>query len=198
MEDTYGVNMLAVKNKQPVTFTLKGLINEFVTFQEELYTKEYKHLLSKANDRLEIVEGLIKATDVIDLIIEILRGSNSIKQAKSCLTTGNTSGISFRTKKSEKDASRLDFSENQAEAILSMQLSKLIGIELLKLHQKSNTLITNITKNKKILSDINELHKVIKKGLKYIRNNLAGKDAQSLTTLAMQNILKKSRKKQYI
>ncbi len=166
MEDTYGVNMLAVKNKQPVTFTLKGLINEFVTFQEELYTKEYKHLLSKANDRLEIVEGLIKATDVIDLIIEILRGSNSIKQAKSCLTTGNTSGISFRTKKSEKDASRLDFSENQAEAILSMQLSKLIGLELLKLHQESNTLITNITNYKKILSDINELHKVIKKRLK--------------------------------
>ena len=79
MEDTYGVNMLAVKNKQPVTFTLKGLINEFVTFQEELYTKEYKHLLSKANDRLEIVEGLIKATDVIDLIIRDTKGKQFYK-----------------------------------------------------------------------------------------------------------------------
>lgn len=166
MEDTYGVNMLAVKNKQPVTFTLKGLVNEFVTFQEELYTKEYKHLLEKANDRLEIVEGLIKATGVIDLVIEILRGSSSIKQAKSCLTKGITEGIKFKTKKSEKEASQLGFSERQAEAILSMQLSKLIGLELLKLHQESNMLITNITNYRKILGDINELHKVIKKRLK--------------------------------
>lgn len=166
MEDTYGVNMLAVKDKQPVTFTLKGLISEFVTFQEELYTKEYTHLLEKANDRLEIVEGLIKATDVIDLVIEILRGSNSVKQAKDCLTKGVTDGIRFRTKKSEKDAAKLDFSEKQAEAILTMQLSRLIGLELLKLRQESNTLATNIAGYKKILGDINELHKVIKKRLK--------------------------------
>ncbi|MCX4327664.1 MAG: DNA topoisomerase 4 subunit A [Lachnospiraceae bacterium] len=166
MEDTYGVNMLAVKNKQPVTFTLKGLINEFVMFQEELYTKEYEHLLEKANDRLEIVEGLIKAADVIDLVIEILRGSSSIKQAKGCLTKGITEGIKFRTKKSEKEAARLDFSEKQADAVLSMQLGKLIGLELLKLHQESNSLITNITNYKKILGDVNELHKVIKKRLK--------------------------------
>lgn len=166
MEDTYGVNMLAVKNKQPVTFTLKGLVNEFVMFQEELYTKEYEHLLEKANDRLEIVEGLIKATDVIDLVIEILRGSSSIKQAKDCLTKGITEGIKFRTKKSEKEAMHLGFSERQAEAILSMQLGKLIGLELLKLHQESNSLITSITNYKKILGDINELHKVIKKRLK--------------------------------
>ena len=69
MEDTYGVNMLAVKDKQPITFDLKSLIQEFVFFQEELYTKEYTHLLNKANKRLEIVAGLIKATDVIDLIV---------------------------------------------------------------------------------------------------------------------------------
>lgn len=55
MEDTYGVNMLAVKDKQPITFDLKSLIQEFVFFQEELYTKEYTHLLNKANKRLEIV-----------------------------------------------------------------------------------------------------------------------------------------------
>ena len=74
MEDTYGVNMLAVRENR-ITFDLKSLIQEFVFFQEELYTKEYTHLLNKANKRLEIVAGLIKATDVIDLIVEILRGS---------------------------------------------------------------------------------------------------------------------------
>ena len=115
LEDTYGVNMLAVKDKQPITFTLKGLVQEFVEFQEELYTKEYEHLLEKAKARLEIVAGLIKATDVIDLIIEILRGSNSVKQAKNCLINGVTTDIKFKSQKSEKAAAKLDFTKNQAD-----------------------------------------------------------------------------------
>ncbi len=166
MEDTYGVNMLAVKKNQPKTFTLKGLIEEFVTFQEELYTKEYEHLLKKANDRLEIVEGLIKATDVIDLIIEILRGSSSVKQAKNCLINGVTKDINFKSKKSEKEAATLNFSERQAEAILAMPLSKLIGLELMKLHQENDTLLANINEYNTVLGNINELHKVIKKRLR--------------------------------
>ena len=166
MEDTYGVNMLAVKDKQPITFTLKGLIEEFVQFQEELYTKEYQYLLSKAKDRLEIVDGLIKATDVIDLIIEILRGSSSVRQAKACLIHGDTTDINFKTAASKKAAAKLDFTERQAEAILTMQLSKLIGLELLKLHQENDTLLANINEYNKILGDIKELHKVIKKRLR--------------------------------
>lgn len=166
LEDTYGVNMLAVKDKQPITFTLKGLIEEFVLFQEELYTKEYTYLLNKAKDRLEIVDGLIKATDVIDLIIEILRGSNSVKQAKACLIHGDTTDINFKSSASKKAASKLDFTERQAEAILTMQLSKLIGLEVLKLHQENDTLLKNIDEYNKILGDINELHKVIKKRLR--------------------------------
>ena len=130
MEDTYGVNMLAVKDKQPITFDLKSLIQEFVFFQEELYTKEYTHLLNKANKRLEIVAGLIKATDVIDLIVEILRGSSSVKQAKGCLVNGVTTDIRFRSKASEKQAATLDFTETQADAILAMPLSRLVGLEL--------------------------------------------------------------------
>ena len=166
MEDTYSVNLLAVKNQQPIVFTLKQLLKEFITFQEELYTKEYEHLLEKDTKRLEIVEGLIKATDVIDLIIEILRGSDSLKQAKNCLIHGDTSDIRFRTAASKKKAATLSFSEAQADAILSMQLQKLIGLELLKLHQESNTLISNITEYRSILGDIHALHKVIKTKLR--------------------------------
>ena len=100
MEDTYGVNLLAIKpesdgTSQPKVFNLKSMIEEFVLFQEDLYTKEYQFLLAKAKKRLEIVEGLMKATDVIDLIIEILRGSSSVKQAKQCLIQGVTEGIRF-------------------------------------------------------------------------------------------------------
>ncbi len=166
MEDTYGVNFLAVKDKQPITFTLKGVIEEFIHFQEELYTKEYEHLLEKANARLEIVNGLIKATDVIDLIIEILRGSKSVKQAKNCLIYGITENINFKSANSEKEAATLCFSERQAEAILAMPLSKLIGLELLKLHQEGDTLATNIAEYQGILGDISKLHRVIKNRLK--------------------------------
>ena len=166
MEDTYGVNLLAVKEQQPIVFNLKMMLKEFVDFQEELYTKEYQHLLAKAQDRSEIVNGLIRATDIIDLIIEILRGSSSIKQAKACLTNGITEDIKFKSKASEKQASTLDFTDRQAEAILSMQLSKLIGLEILKLHEENDALLKSIIEYKTILGDKNELYKVIKGRLK--------------------------------
>ena len=167
MEDTYGVNLLAIRptengTGQPKVFNLKSLIEEFVLFQEDLYTREYQFLLEKAKKRLEIVEGLMKATDVIDLIIEILRGSSSVKQAKTCLIEGITEGIKFKSKASEKEAATLSFTENQADAILAMQLSKLIGLEILKLHEENDTLIANIAEYEKVLSDSKELYKVIK------------------------------------
>jgi DNA gyrase subunit A len=162
MEDTYSANLLAVKEQQPIVFNLKSIIAEFVDFQVELYTKEYNYLLDKAIKRQEIVGGLIKATDVIDLIIEILRGSSSIKQAKACLIEGITEGIKFKSASSEKEASKLNFTERQADAILAMQLSKLIGLEILKLHEENDTLAKNIEEYRKVLGDTKELYKVIK------------------------------------
>lgn len=166
MEDTYGVNMLAVLDNQPVSFHLKSLIEEFVRFQEVLYTRQYQHLLDKAQKRQEIVDGLIRATDVIDLIIEILRGSTSVAQAKACLMTGNTSEIQFKSAESKKIASTLDFTERQADAILAMQLSKLIGLEILKLHEENQNLAKQVEEYNKILGSQKELHKVIKNNLK--------------------------------
>ena len=165
LEDTYGVNLLAIKEQQPVIFNLKSLIEEFINFQEDLYTKKYQNLLNKANDRLEIVDGLIKATDLIDLIIEILRGSTSTKQAKDCLINGITTDITFKTKKSEKEASKLDFTENQANAILTMPLGRLIGLEILKLHEEQGGLHSKAEEYKKVLGDKKELYKVIKQVL---------------------------------
>jgi DNA gyrase subunit A len=166
MEDTYSANLLAVKNQQPIVFNLKSILSEFVDFQVELYTKEYDYLLDKAMKRQEIVGGLIKATDVIDLIIEILRGSSSIKQAKGCLIDGNIEGIKFKSVQSEKEAKTLCFTERQADAILSMQLSKLIGLEILKLHEEDASLTASIEEYKKILGDNKELYKVIKARLR--------------------------------
>ena len=187
LEDTYSVNLLAIKDQQPVTFTLKTLIEEFVNFQEELYTKEYKHLLEKATKRLEIVNGLIRATDLIDLIIEILRGSSSVKQAKSCLMTGNITDIQFKSKDSAHIAKTLDFTEAQADAILSMQLSKLIGLEILKLHEEEEQLGNDIEIFQKILSNTRELHKVIKGRLREFRKQFGRPRRTLLTTAEKQN-----------
>lgn len=187
LEDTYTVNLLAVKEQQPIVFHLKSLLKEFVDFQEILYTREYEHLLSKAKDRLEIVSGLIVATDVIDLIIEILRGSTSIKQAKACLTFGDTTDIKFKSDASKKEATTLKFSERQADAILAMPLSKLIGLEILKLHEESDSLKKNIDAYETILGSKKELHKVIKTQLKEFKKRFARPRRTELLQLETAN-----------
>ncbi len=173
MEDTYGVNLLAISNEQPKVFNLKSMIEEFILFQEELYTKEYQYLLEKAKKRLEIVEGLMKATDVIDLIIEILRGSSSVKQAKACLIEGITDDIKFKSEGSRVHAATLLFTEAQADAILAMPLSKLIGLEILKLHEENDTLLANIANYEKVLGNVKELYKVIKARLREFKKMFA-------------------------
>ena len=85
-------------------------------------TRKYNTLLKKEQDKKEIQEGLIKACDVIDLIIEILRGSQSIKDAKACLVNGETENIKFKSSISKKMAGMLRFTERQATAILEMRL----------------------------------------------------------------------------
>jgi len=173
LEDTYGVNLLAVREQQPITFSLKSMIEEFVAFQEEIYTKEYNFLLDKAEKRLEIISGLIRATDVIDLIIEVLRGSSSLKQAKACLIHGDTTAIRFKHEESKAQAEKLDFTERQADAILAMPLSKLIGLEILKLHEEDQNLHDSIDEYKRVLGSKKELYKVIKGRLKEYKKKFA-------------------------
>ena len=173
MEDTYTVNLLAVKDKQPIVFSLLSMVKEFIDFQEILYTKEYEYLLNKAEGRMEIVEGLLKATDIIDLIIEILRGSDSVKQAKGCLIHGETKDIRFKSAESEKIAAKLDFTEKQADAILAMPLSKLIGLEILKLQDEGNELKGKIEEYKSVLGNRTMLHAVIKGRLKEYKKKFA-------------------------
>lgn len=183
MEDTCSVNLLAVKEQQPVTFSLPALLQEFVSFQDILYTKEYEHLLNKSNSRLEIVEGLVRATDVIDLIIEILRGSSSVKQAKACLTEGNIKDIRFKSAESKLAAAQLDFTERQADAILAMPLSKLIGLEIMKLHEESASLSASIAEYQKILGDKKELHRQIKMRLKEYKKQFSYARKTLLTSI---------------
>ena len=171
LEDTFGVNMLAVADGRPETLGLVPIIRHHVKFQYELATRKYKTLLAKELDKKEIQEGLIRACDVIDLIIEILRGSRNIKDAKNCLMNGVTENIKFKTKESEKKASKLNFTERQATAILEMRLYKLIGLEVEALMDEHNTTLKNIAEYEDILTNRSTMAKVIMKELNGLKKN---------------------------
>ena len=173
LEDTFGVNMLAVADGKPETLGIVPIIRHHVNFQYELCTRKYTHLLGKEREKKEIQEGLIKACDVIDLIIEILRGSKDVKQAKACLVEGITEGIKFKSEQSRKDAALLKFTERQAQAILDMRLHRLIGLEIEALRGDYAETMQKIADYTKILESRGEMAKVIIKDLQAIKKEYA-------------------------
>ena len=175
LEDTFGVNMLAVADGRPETMGLKKIIEHHVDFQFELATRKYKTLLAKEQDRKEIQEGLIKACDVIDLIIEILRGSQSLKDAKECLTKGVTENIKFKSSISRKMAAMLRFTQRQATAILEMRLYKLIGLEIEALMEEHEETLRNIAKYEDILNNYGSMSDVIIEDLERLKKEYARK-----------------------
>ena len=169
LEDTFGVNMLAIANGRPELLSLKDIISYHTRFHYEVLTRKYETLLKKELEQKEIKEGLIKASDMIDLIIEILRGSKSLKDAKNCLIHGETDNITFKTQKSKKEASKLCFTEKQASAILEMRLYRLIGLEIMALQEEYAEILKKIDKYQDILEHPASMKKVMKKDLEKIK-----------------------------
>ena len=161
LEDTFGVNMLAVADGRPETLGLKKIIEHHVDFQFELATRKYQTLLAKEKEKSEVQEGLIKACDVIDLIIEILRGSKSVKDARACLVNGVTDNIKFKSSISKKMAAMLRFTERQATAILEMRLYRLIGLEIEALRAEHEQTLKNIARFEDILNNYDSMSGVI-------------------------------------
>ena len=157
--------MLAVADGRPETLGLLSIFDHVIDFQFELNTRKYRTLLNKELDKKEIQEGLIKACEVIDLIIEILRGSRDIKMAKACLISGQTEGIAFRSERSRKQATKLRFTERQATAILEMRLYRLIGLEIEALMKEHEATMKHIARYSEILNNYDEMAKVIIKEL---------------------------------
>ncbi len=168
LEDTFGVNMLAIVNGKPETLTLLSALQTYLEFQYTNTKKKYETLLEKELEKKEIKEGLIKACNVIDLIIAILRGSKQLKDAKACLIHGDISKINLRDELKE-DASKLCFSEKQATAILEMRLYKLIGLEILALEKEFQETLKKIDTYEKILGSRTKMNQVIKKDLQAIQ-----------------------------
>ena len=173
LEDTFGVNMLAVADGRPETLGLKKIIEHHVDFRFELATRKYKTLLAKEQEKSEVQEGLIKACDVIDLIIEILRGSKSVKDAKACLVNGVTDNIKFKSSISKKMAVLLRFTERQAAAILEMRLYRLIGLEVQALIAEHEQTVKNIARYEDILNNYDSMAQVIVEELESFKEEYA-------------------------
>ena len=173
LEDTFGVNMLVVAEGRPETMGLVEIIRHNVQFQYQLATRKYTTLLNREREKQEVQEGLIKACDVIDLIIEILRGSKSRDQVKKCLVEGVTEGIRFKSELSEKTAAMLRFTERQANAILEMRLYRLIGLEIEALIREHDETMKHIEFYEKVLGSRAQMAKVLMKELKDLKKEFA-------------------------
>ncbi len=173
LEDTFGVNMLAIAHGRPETLNLRGILKNYLGFQYENTTRKYQALLEKELEKKEIREGLIRACDIIDLIIAILRGSKNLKDAKACLMTGDISKIQFKHPGFEEDAKQLDFTEKQANAILEMRLYKLIGLEILALQKEYKECLKRIAEYQKVLESRDGMNRVIKEDLDHIKEEFA-------------------------
>ena len=161
LEDTFGVNMLAIADGKPETMSLRDVIKHCVDFSYEVNERKYTNLLAKEEERREVQEGLIKACNVIDLIIEIIRGSNDRAMAKKCLVEGVTDGIRFKSKESKIMAMQLLFTERQANAILELKLYKLSGLEVNALIKEHDETMANIFRYEDILERRSSMTQVI-------------------------------------
>lgn len=184
LEDTFGVNMLAIADSRPEVMSLKQIIKHNVDFQFQVTTRKYTTLLAREKEKKEIQEGLIKACNVIDLVIEILRGSKDRAMAKACLVEGKTTGIKFRSRESKVMASQLNFTEKQANAILEMRLYKLIGLELEALINEHEETVANIYRYEDILDRHDSMAQVIINELDEIRKAYSTKRKTQIENVA--------------
>jgi DNA gyrase subunit A len=135
MQETFGVNMLALVNGEPRTLSLKHVLLHYIDHQKEIVTRRTRYDLEKAQERAHIVEGLLKALDVIDEIIALIRASANASEARTGLME------------------RFDLSEKQAQAILDMRLQRLTGLERIRLEEEYAALKGQIEYFLSILND---------------------------------------------
>lgn len=173
LEDTFGVNMLAISGGRPETMPLRAILRDFASFQYELSTRRYESLLGKAMKRREIDEGLIGAIDAIDAVVEAIRGSKTVAQAKECLLNGTVEGVQFKTEASRRIAAGFRFTPLQAESILELRLQRLVGLELEVIQEDLKKVLKNIRHYEKLLGSKAEMRRDIQAGLRALKERFA-------------------------
>lgn len=173
LEDSESCNFLVIKGVEPMIIGLKDYIKEYLLFQQEIYTNKYLLYLEKAKHDLEILDGLCIAYDNLDAVIETIRYSKNITTAKKCLTSGDTTDVSFKTKKIENVAKKFSFTMIQAQTILDMKLQRLNGLEITTIEKNREKCLKEIEQYEKILKSKRMLNNVIKKDLIALKDKYA-------------------------
>lgn len=155
LQITYNFNMIAIYNRRPTMMTLPLMLDAYIQHQKDVVTRRSKYELQKAKDRLHIVEGLMKALSILDDVIQTIRASKDKKDAKNNLQ------------------SKFQFTEVQAEAIVSLQLYRLTNTDITQLQQEHEELQKTSERLTKILNSEKELIKVIKKEIQDLRKKFA-------------------------
>ncbi|KXS50208.1 MAG: DNA gyrase subunit A [Halanaerobium sp. 4-GBenrich] len=151
LQNNFRINLLALNNKKPVVMGLLEILDHFLNFRKEVIRKHTKYNLDKSENRYHILEGLKKAIDELDVVIQVIRNSESKQEAK------------------EKLMQELDISEKQAQSILEMQLQRLVGMEFEKLEAERKDLAEKIKYYKNILNNQDVLNTVLRDELKDIK-----------------------------
>ncbi|HOR21270.1 MAG TPA: DNA gyrase subunit A, partial [Ruminococcus sp.] len=182
LQDTVGIIMLALVNGEPKILTLKQMLEEYLNFQVEVIQRRTRFDLKKALERAHILQGFVLAADYIDEVIEIIRSSSNIPEAKECLIQ--------RFKDVDMaallDRAQYDFtgmhvdeqkglSEEQAEAIVQMRLGALTGLERQKITDELYAILGKISDYEDILADVNRVYQIIMEDLNNIRKKFADK-----------------------
>jgi DNA gyrase subunit A len=177
LQDTFGINMLALVKNEPKVLNLKQVLNNYLEHQKEVVTRRTKYELKKAEDRAHILEGLLKALDIIDEVIKTIRASKSTPEAKINLIE------------------QFAFSQVQAQAIVDMRLRALTGLEREKLDKEHRELLERIKELKSILGDEKILHQVIKEEILIIREKFGDPRRTEITfddtEITMEDLIKK-------
>ncbi|NLV58582.1 MAG: DNA gyrase subunit A [Clostridiales bacterium] len=163
MQETFGVNMLALVDGEPKVLTLREMLYHYIRHQKEVVTRRTKYDLDKALARAHILEGLLKALDHIDEIVEIIKKSPDVNTARERLIT------------------TFLFSDKQAQAILDMRLARLTGLEREKLQGEYDELQKTIAYLQGLLADEVQLMNVIKEEMIAIRDKFADDRRTELT-----------------
>lgn len=173
LEDTENCNFLVIKGVQPMIVGLKDYIQEYLSFQQEIYTNKYLLYLEKAKHQLEILDGLCIAYENLDAVIETIRYSKNLATAKKCLITGDITDITFKTKKLSNIAKKFSFTELQAQTILDMKLQRLNGLEIHTIEKNREKCKKEIEQYEKILKSKRILNNAIKKDLITLKEKYA-------------------------
>ncbi len=163
MEDSFGINLLALVDGTPKVLNLKEMLEHFINHQKEVIIRRSRYELKKAEDEAHIVEGLRKALDFIDEVIEIIRSSKDDETARTKLIA------------------RFDFSERQAQAILDMRLRRLTGLEREKLDDQYQKLLDEIAYLNAVLNSDKKVRQIVKTELKEIRDKFADARRSEIT-----------------